>query len=163
MRLFEISSFCITTSETFLIALQESLGGGVYGSVGASGAEGGERREGGKRGRRPGRKAQLDKQDMKAKLGRLGRSNLWYLSNNLLWTLKSETFNPVWAVLCGRVLMANVQYRLTPSGPDMPCHLMWSLWWSMWSMLCGYRCLWKSAISRAQVRCWSLLTTLSTH
>ncbi|XP_028036316.1 REPTOR-binding partner isoform X3 [Bombyx mandarina] len=52
----------------------ESLGGGVYGSVGASGAEGGERREGGKRGRRPGRKAQLDKQDMKAKLGRLERS-----------------------------------------------------------------------------------------
>lgn len=49
---------------------QESLGGGVYGSVGASGAEGGERREGGKRGRRPGRKAQLDKQDMKAKLGK---------------------------------------------------------------------------------------------
>ncbi|XP_012551443.1 REPTOR-binding partner isoform X2 [Bombyx mandarina] len=52
----------------------ESLGGGVYGSVGASGAEGGERREGGKRGRRPGRKAQLDKQDMKAKLERSRQS-----------------------------------------------------------------------------------------
>ncbi|XP_026745035.1 REPTOR-binding partner isoform X2 [Trichoplusia ni] len=52
----------------------ESLGGGVYGSVGASGAEGGDRREGGKRGRRPGRKAQLDKQDMKAKLERSRQS-----------------------------------------------------------------------------------------
>ncbi|KAJ0172615.1 hypothetical protein K1T71_011754 [Dendrolimus kikuchii] len=52
----------------------ESLGGGVFGSVGASGAEGGERREGGKRGRRPGRKAQLDKQDMKAKLERSRQS-----------------------------------------------------------------------------------------
>ncbi|XP_047027681.1 REPTOR-binding partner isoform X5 [Helicoverpa armigera] len=52
----------------------ESLGGGVYGSVGASGAEGGERREGGKRGRRPGRKAQIDKQDMKAKLERSRQS-----------------------------------------------------------------------------------------
>lgn len=57
-------------NQTFLY-LQESVGGGVFGSVGAggSGGEGGDRREGGKRGRRPGRKAQLDKQDMKAKLG----------------------------------------------------------------------------------------------
>ncbi|XP_047027677.1 REPTOR-binding partner isoform X1 [Helicoverpa armigera] len=53
----------------------ESLGGGVYGSVGASGAEGGERREGGKRGRRPGRKAQIDKQDMKAKLAERSRQS----------------------------------------------------------------------------------------
>ncbi|XP_013194336.1 REPTOR-binding partner [Amyelois transitella] len=51
----------------------DSLGGGVFGSVGA-GAEGGDRREGGKRGRRPGRKAQLDKQDMKAKLERSRQS-----------------------------------------------------------------------------------------
>lgn len=56
------------------IPQNESLGGGLFGSVGASGAEGGERREGGKRGRRPGRKAQLDKQDMKAKLERSRQS-----------------------------------------------------------------------------------------
>ncbi|KAG7304820.1 hypothetical protein JYU34_010186 [Plutella xylostella] len=52
----------------------ESVSGGIFGSVGASSADGGERREGGKRGRRPGRKAQLDKQDMKAKLERSRQS-----------------------------------------------------------------------------------------